>query len=289
MEEVKIGTPEQPVQGEVRINEKSDFPLAVRLVRDGQEQPWPQVDFSLKASVDGCFKEFRASRVGEVFTHCRVDGDRLLVFFDNHGLKNGLVRVEVIFSYPDSDYTIDGLRQETFSTISNIRLVKDSGDALSLKLPEPKVVEKVVEKVVTKEVVKTDPLPQITEQKNLGIDNEDMYASFVIANSVNFKSVSAGYKFPEYKKIYIRIGDNAVDKFLSFIKIIPFMNERTIHIECGNNNVNSVLKELIKVLPTSPDYINQSAYIQVIEQGDDTDIAEEFGKKGYALDFNTPV
>ena len=148
MEELKIGTPEQPVQGEVRINEKSDFPLAVRLVRDGHEQPWPQVDFSLKASVDGCFKEFRASRVGEVFTHCRVDGDRLLVFFDNHGLKNGLVRVEVTFSYPDSDYSTDGLRQETFSATSNIRLVKDSGDALSLKLPEPKVVEKVVEKIV---------------------------------------------------------------------------------------------------------------------------------------------
>ena len=148
MEEVKIGTPEQSVQGEVRINEKSDFPLAVRLVRDSHEQPWPQVDFSLKASVDGCFKEFRASRVGEVFTHCRVDGDRLLVFFDNHGLKNGLVRVEVTFSYPDSDYSTDGLRQETFSATSNIRLVKDSGDALSLKLPEPKVVEKVVEKIV---------------------------------------------------------------------------------------------------------------------------------------------
>lgn len=148
MEEVKIGTPEQPVQGEVRINEKSDFPLAVRLVRDGQDQPWPQVDFSLKASVDGCFKDFRASRVGEVFTHCRVDGDRLLVFFDNHGLKNGLVCVEVTFSYPDSDYSTDGLRQETFSATSNIRLVKDSGDALSLKLPEPKVVEKVVEKIV---------------------------------------------------------------------------------------------------------------------------------------------
>lgn len=148
MEELKIGTPEQPVQGEVRINEKSDFPLAVRLVRDGQEQPWPRVDFSLKASVDGCFKDFRASRVGEVFTHCRVDGDRLLVFFDNHGLKNGLVRVEVTFSYPDSDYSTDGLRQETFSATSNIRLVKDSGDALSLKLPEPKVVERVVEKIV---------------------------------------------------------------------------------------------------------------------------------------------
>lgn len=144
MEKVKIGMPEQHVQGEVRINEKSDFPLAVRLVRDGQEQPWPQVDFVLKASIDGCFKEFRASRVGDVFNHCRVDGDHLLVFFDNHRLKNGLVRIEVKFYYPDSDYTTDGLRQEVFSATSNIRLVRDSGDALSLKLPELKVVEKEV-------------------------------------------------------------------------------------------------------------------------------------------------
>ena len=144
IEKVKIGTPEQHVQGEVRINEKSDFPLAVRLVRDGQEQPWPQVNFSLKASVEGCLKDFRASRVGDVFNHCRVDGDHSLVFFDNHRLKNGLVRIEVTFYYPDSDYTTDGLRQETFSATSNIRLVRDSGDALSLKLPEPKVVEKEV-------------------------------------------------------------------------------------------------------------------------------------------------
>lgn len=144
MEKVKIGMPEQHVHGEVRINEKSDFPLAVRLVRDGQEQPWPQVDFVLKASIDGCFKEFRASRVGDVFNHCRVDGDHLLVFFDNHRLKNGLVRIEVKFYYPDSDYTTDGLRQEVFSATSNIRLIRDSGDALSLKLPEPKVVEKEV-------------------------------------------------------------------------------------------------------------------------------------------------
>ena len=182
MEEVKIGTPEQPVQGEVRINEKSDFPLAVRLVRDGQEQPWPQVDFKLKATVDGCFKEFCASRVGEVFTHCRVDGDRLLVFFDNHGLKNGLVRVEVTFSYPDSDYSTDGLRQETFSATSNIRLVKDSGDALSLKLPEPKVVEKVVEKIVhdggtpLPEAMKTfTEAPQKAALQNVDVGTMDLF------------------------------------------------------------------------------------------------------------------
>ena len=148
MEELKIGTPEQTVLGEVRINEKSDFPLAMRLMHDGQEQPWPQVDFKLKATVEGCLNVYRAQRVGNVFTHCRVDEGRLLVFFDNHGLHDGFLKIEITFSYPDSDYTTDGLRQETFSATSNIHLVKDTGDALSLKLPEPKVVEKVVEKIV---------------------------------------------------------------------------------------------------------------------------------------------
>lgn len=289
MEEVKIGTPEQPVQGEVRINEKSDFPLAVRLVHNGQEQPWPQVDFSLKATIEGSFKEFRASRVGGVFTHCRVDDDRLLVFFDNHGLKNGLVRVEVTFNYPDSNYTTDGLRQETFSATSNIRLVKDSGDALSLKLPEPKIVEKVVEKIVTKEVMKPDPMPQITEQKNFGIDGGNMYASFVVANNVNFKSMPAGYKFPEYENIYIRIGNNAVDKFLAFIRRIPFMNNRRFHIDCGKNNANNVAKELHKVLPTSPDVVNQNAFIEFIDEFDHVDLMDIYTNKGYMLDVGISV
>jgi len=297
MEEVKIGTPEQPVQGEVRINEKSDFPLAVRLVHNGQEQPWPQVDFSLKAAIEGSFKEFRASRVGGVFTHCRVDDDRLLVFFDNHGLKNGLVRVEVTFNYPDSNYTTDGLRQETFSATSNIRLVKDSGDALSLKLPEPKIVEKVVEKIVEKpvekivikEVMKPDPMPQITEQKNFGVDGGNMYASFVVANNVNFKSVPAGYKFPEYEKIYIRIGNNAVDKFLAFIQRIPFMNNRRFHIDCGKNNTNNVAKELHKVLPINPDVANQIAFINFTDDIDDEDLMDIYTNKGYILDANIPV
>ena len=123
MEELKIGTPEQIVQGEVRINEKSDFPLAVRLMHDGQEQPWPQVDFKLKATVEGCLNVYRAQRVGNVFTHCRVDEGRLLVFFDNHGLHDGFLKIEITFSYPDSDYTTYGLRQETFTATSNIRLV----------------------------------------------------------------------------------------------------------------------------------------------------------------------
>ena len=290
MEKLIIGQPTPKIEGEVRINNKSDFPLAVCLERDGKPMPWPDVDFRLRATTDGGTRAYKASRVCDTYTNCRKGSDgELIVFFDNHQLRNGFLYVEVTLLYPDADYKNDNIRQETFTTTSHIHLVKDSGDALSLKLPEPKIVEKVVEKIVTKEVVKPDPMPQITEQKNFGFDGGDMYASFVVANNVNFKSVPAGYKFPEYEKIYIRIGNNAVDKFLAFIQRIPFMNNRRFHIDCGKNNVNNVAKELHKVLPTSPDVANQNAFINFTDDIDDADLIDIYTNKGYALDANVSV
>ena len=99
----------------------------------------------------------------------------------------------------------------------------------------------------------------------------------------------AGYKFPEYEKIYIRIGNNAVDKFLAFIQRIPFMNNRRFHIDCGKNNVNNVAKELHKVLPTNPDVANQIAFINFTDDVDDEDLMDIYTNKGYVLDANIPV
>lgn len=42
--------------------------------------------------------------------------------------------IEVTLFYPDENYKVDGFRQETFTAVSNIHLVKDSGDALDLNL-----------------------------------------------------------------------------------------------------------------------------------------------------------
>ena len=132
-------------------------------------------------------------------------------------------------------------------------------------------------------------MPQITEQKNFGIDGGNMYASFVVANNVVFKNMPAGYKFPEYENIYIRIGNNAVDKFLAFIRRIPFMNNRHFHIDCGKNNANNVAKELHKVLPTSPDVVNQNAFIEFIDEFDHVDLMDIYANKGYVLDVSIPV
>lgn len=139
-------------EGLSRINYKSDFPLAVKLVKNGQPVAFPDCDFSIAAKTENGFTVYKAERKNGVCKHCKQDGDRLIVFFDNHGLGKGRIEVECVIDNPDADYTEDGMRQETYKAKAPIVLVDDNGDALDLRLPEPRVVEKVVEKIVEKEV-----------------------------------------------------------------------------------------------------------------------------------------
>lgn len=136
----------------VRINKKSDFPLAVRLLRGGQVVPFPDCDFTMEAHIEGSTEIYKAERKGDVCKHCKRDGDRLIIFFDNHNFSEGRLLMELTIEYPDPDYSEDGIRQEHFVEISPIQIVADNGDALDLRLPEPKVVERVVEKIVEKPV-----------------------------------------------------------------------------------------------------------------------------------------
>ena len=136
----------------VRINKKSDFPLAVRLLRGGQVIPFPDCDFTMEAHIEGSSEVYKAERKGGVCKHCKQDGDRLILFFDNHNFVEGRLLMELTIEYPDPDYSEDGIRQEHFVEIAPIQIVADNGDALDLRLPEPKVVEKVVEKIVEKPV-----------------------------------------------------------------------------------------------------------------------------------------
>lgn len=138
----------------VRINKKSDFPLAVRLLRGGQVVPFPDCDFTMEAHIEGSSEIYRAERKDGVCKHCKQDGDRLILFFDNHNFVEGRLLMELTIEYPDPDYSEDGIRQEHFVEIAPIQIVADNGDALDLRLPEPRVVEKVVEKIVEKPVEK---------------------------------------------------------------------------------------------------------------------------------------
>ena len=144
----------------VRINKKSDFPLAVRLLRGGQVVPFPDCDFTMEAHIEGSSEIYKAERKDGVCKHCKQDGDRLILFFDNHNFVEGRLLMELTIEYPDPDYSEDGIRQEHFVEIAPIQIVADNGDALDLRIPEPRVVEKVVEKIV--EVEK--PVEKIVEK-----------------------------------------------------------------------------------------------------------------------------
>ena len=155
METVTLGEQSQGhEEGLSRINYKSDFPLAVKLVKNGQPVAFPDCDFTIAAKTENGFTVYKAERKNGVCKHCKQDGDRLIVFFDNHGLGKGRIEVECVINNPDADYTEDGIRQETYKAKAPIILVDDNGDALDLRLPEPRVVEKVVEKIVEKPVEK---------------------------------------------------------------------------------------------------------------------------------------
>ena len=108
----------------------------------------------MEAHIEGSSEIYRAERKDGVCKHCKQDGDRLILFFDNHNFVEGRLLMELIIEYPDPDYSEDGIRQEHFVEIAPIQIVADNGDALDLRLPEPKVVERVVEKIVEKPVEK---------------------------------------------------------------------------------------------------------------------------------------
>ena len=136
METIDIGN---RTGGILRINRKSDFPLGIRLA--GGE--FTDCDFTLRATSGNGFTVFKAERRNGICTHCKVSDGQLVVFFDNHNLGNGRVKIEVFIDFPDDNFS-DGYRRECFTATSNIELVDDNGDALKLAMPDPIVIEKEV-------------------------------------------------------------------------------------------------------------------------------------------------
>lgn len=127
------------IGGILRINRKSDFPLGIRLAEGG----FSDYDFTLRATSGSGFTVFKAERRNGICTHCKVSDDQLVVFFDNHNLGKGRVKIEVFIDFPDDNFS-DGYRRECFTATSNIELVDDNGDTLKLAMPDPIVIEKEV-------------------------------------------------------------------------------------------------------------------------------------------------
>lgn len=208
MSEILIGRCGRTQEGQIRINKKSDFPLTLKLVKDGNFIKWYDCDFDIKAFVEDGFTTYTAGRSEGVFNHCRVEEDgTLTLFFDNHKLPIGELQIEVIFHHPDSDYGIDGVRQEAFTVASNILLVNDNGNALSLSIPEPKVVEKVVEKEVEK-VVEVE----VSRKENVNVFNVLGFDGFVeSASNLEAETATANYTilFDKQNKRFVALHEGS--------------------------------------------------------------------------------
>lgn len=204
MSEILIGQCGNVQEGQVHINKKSDFPLTLKLVKDGNFIKWYDCDFDIKAFVEDGFTTYTAGRSEGVFNHCRVEEDgTLTLFFDNHKLPIGELQIEVIFHHPDSDYGTDGVRQEAFTVASNILLVNDNGNALSLSIPEPKVVEKEVIKEVEVEV---------SRKENVNVFNVLGFDGFVeSASNLEAETATANYTilFDKQNKRFVALHEGS--------------------------------------------------------------------------------
>ena len=210
METLLLGQSGEHKDGVIRINYKSDFPLEVKVVRNGVAENFPDADFTLTAKTEGGFTVYKAECKAGVYSHCKRDEERLIMFFDNHGLAKGRLIVSAVINHPDADYTEDGIRQENLTSTTNIELVEDNGDALQLQLPEPRIVEKIVEKVVEKE---TDHYTDLQKKAAAWVAGLDISgdASYPLILDYFFKNITdIGSLTTTFQSDYMR-GANETD------------------------------------------------------------------------------
>lgn len=263
MSEILIGQCGKVQEGQIHINKKSDFPLSLKLVKDGKPTKWYDCDFDIKASVEDGFTTYTAGRKGGNFNHCKVEKDgSLTVFFDNHNLTAGQLQIEVIFYHADKDYNTDGTRQEAFNVASNVYLVNDNGNAISLEMPAPQIVEKEVIREVEKEVIKEVEKPlseldqsildiakrclkdennegQMIDEENISLFKGGMYALRAFQNIPTSVINSAP---DEDRKNYLDFFKRATAEYpyLALTKYIQKADEAPFEFSTGSN-VKSIL------------------------------------------------
>lgn len=263
MSEILIGQCGNVQEGQIHINKKSDFPLSLKLVKDGKPAKWYDCDFDIKAFVEDGFTTYTAGRKGGNFNHCKVEKDgSLTVFFDNHNLPAGQLQIEVIFYHADKDYNTDGTRQEAFNVASNVYLVNDNGNAISLEMPAPQIVEKEVIREVEKEVIKEVEKPlseleqsildiakrclkdennegQMIDEGNISLFKGGMYALRAFQNIPTSVINSAP---DEDRKNYLDFFKRATAEYpyLALTKYIQKAGEAPLEFSTGSN-VKSIL------------------------------------------------
>ena len=255
MSEILIGRCGRTQEGQIRINKKSDFPLSLKLIKDGKFIKWYDCDFDIKVSVEDSFTTYTAGRRDGVFNHCKVEEDgTLTLFFDNHNLSVGELQIEVIFYHVDSDYNTDGIRQEAFNVASNVYLVNDNGNAVSLEMPAPQIVEKEVIKEVEKPLSELEQSildiakrclkdenndGHLVDEENISLFKGGMYALRAFQNIPTSAINSAP---DEDRKNYLDFFKRATSEYpyLALTKYIQKAGEAPLEFSTGSN-VKSIL------------------------------------------------
>nr|DAK36177.1 MAG TPA: hypothetical protein [Caudoviricetes sp.] len=255
MSEILIGRCGRTQEGQIRINKKSDFPLSLKLVKDGNFIKWYDCDFDIKAFVEDGLTTYTAGRSGGVYNHCRLEADgTLTLFFDNHNLSVGELQIEVVFHHPDNDYGTDGIRQEAFNVASNVYLVNDNGNAVSLEMPAPQIVEKEVIKEVEKPLSELEQSildiakrclkdenneGQMIDEENISLFKGGMYALRAFQNIPTSVINSAP---DEDRKNYLDFFKRATAEYpyLALTKYIQKAGEAPFEFSTGSN-VKSIL------------------------------------------------
>lgn len=263
MSEILIGRCGRTQEGQIRINKKSDFPLTLKLIKDGKFIKWYDCDFDIKAFVEDGLTTYTAGRSGGIYNHCRLEEDgTLTLFFDNHNLSIGELQIEVVFHHPDNDYGTDGIRQEAFNVASNVYLVNDNGNAVSLEMPATQIVEKEVIREVEKEVIKEVEKPlseleqsildiakrclkdennegQMIDEENISLFKGGMYALRAFQNIPTSAINSAS---TEDRKNYLDFFKRATAEhpYLALTKYIQKAGEAPLEFSTGSN-VKSIL------------------------------------------------
>lgn len=123
-----------------KINFKSDFDFVLRLADPGgNEIDILQGDITARLFTVDDANCFVASRINGKCNHCFVDGGRLHIVCDNHGLWTGALKVEIALDIADPVYP-DGIRHLVSIRPTDIELVNGPGDSageavIDLRLP----------------------------------------------------------------------------------------------------------------------------------------------------------
>lgn len=109
------------------INYKSDFVLRERFRdADGNLVALPETDFTLRYWVKAG-RVYEATRKDGVYTNCMVDGDAVLVLFNDHRLGEGTLKHELHLQLDNALFS-DGVQDVYYPDCLDIELWQWSGD-----------------------------------------------------------------------------------------------------------------------------------------------------------------